>query len=156
MILESPKKYHYARKCYLCDDFDTSNKWLTIRLLFLYFGILKTLQSLLENEKTNYFYFFILTDVLLLDEKWFFGEFELTSKWRWNIFGLKISFQSFRTFLWALRTCLRYLGSPLNVTLYVSKQIMNAQHIHEILCPEKRKKLRFWKMKLCETIFLTT
>ena len=41
-----------------------------------------------------------------------------------------------------------YLRGPPNIVLCVGKKIVTVRRINQIICQEKRKKLRFWKMKL--------
>ena len=51
-------------------------------------------------------------------------------------------------FLRIWRTWSSYLKSPLNLDLYVSKQIVTERHTNQIISQETSKRLRFWKMKL--------
>ena len=50
-------------------------------------------------------------------------------------------------FLWTLQTCSRYLESVPNTDLCVNEKIVTVRHNNMILCQEKSKKLKFWKMK---------
>ena len=48
--------------------------------------------------------------------------------------------RSLQTFLWTLWTCSEYLKGPPNLDLYISKIIVTARHIGQIICQEKWKK----------------
>ena len=50
-------------------------------------------------------------------------------------------------FLWTLQTCSRFLESLPNTALCVNEKTVTVWHNNMILCQEKSKKLKFWKMK---------
>ena len=67
--------------------------------------------------------------------------------WKTWFFVVKHFQKNLPNFLWTLRTCSRYLESPPNLDLCVNEKIVTVRHNNMILCQEKSKKLKFWKMK---------
>ena len=65
-----------------------------------------------------------------------------------SYFELKIFLQvPLENFLWALRQRSMQLGDPFSLSLSIGKTIVTLRHTNPIICQEKWKKLRFWKMK---------
>ena len=83
-------------------------------------------------------------------EKWsFFRIFQPHFEFHFfPIFWGEIFLRASRNFLWTLRTFSRYLQGPPDLVLDVSKNVVAARHTNEIICQEKWKKFRLWKMKV--------
>ena len=63
-----------------------------------------------------------------------------------SLFKLKLFFQRLlENFLRIWRTCSSYLKSPLNLGLYISKQIVTERHTNQIISQEKWKNWDFEK-----------